>query len=851
LFPLPNSVIKLRIRTFFATALLFGLFASAPAQQAYIHGTIKDSLGQPIQLVFVGLAGLPQLPAFTDSTGRFRDTLPANREVDVFFTRTGYITGHYKVNLRNGEDKEINPVLRMSVSSNIDTFQVTGVRHNVEEMIDLSPHLVNYIPSPSGDFNSILMTQPGVFSRTELGSEYSVRGGSYDENLVYVNGIEVYRPLLVREGEQEGLSFVNPDMVSSVAFSAGGFEAKYGDKLSSVLDVTYKKPKDFEASASASLLGGSLHMEGVDKSDRFTWIFGVRYKSNQYLLKGLDIQGDYKPKFGDGQLFMTYALTDHWEIDVLGNFSLDQYNFVPQSELTSFGTVSIAYQLQVYFQGQEVDKFQTAMGAVSAVYNKNIYRHDIKHKLNLRFTVSAYDDQENQDYDIIGQYLISELNSNLGSSNLGKAAYGVGVGAYVNHARDDLGADVVSFQHAGSYDYSPRSKIIWGTTYQHERIISQTSQWNLIDSAGYSLPYNPYTLQLQNVAKGYDTLESNRLMGYVENVSHWRTADTSSFTFTAGVRANYWDINQQTVVSPRVTIAFKPNWKSDILFRLSSGLYYQPPFYKEMLEPDGNLLTSVKDQESIHLVGGVDWNLRAWNQPFKFIVEAYYKDLVSVEPYELNNVSVSYFPNQTASGSIKGVDMKINGDFAKGLESWFSLSVMQGTYVIHDAYYYQYFNSYGQLIVPGVTANTTVADSVKHGVGALPLPTDERVTVGFFFEDYLPKNPNLKVNLNLLFGTGLPFGPPAANSYGDTLRTPFYKRVDLGVSYLVIGKRGKTKVGLSKYFKSLWMGVEVFNLLQVNNVISYNWIQDVNGRKYAVPNYLTAREVNVKLMLEL
>ncbi|HXP51924.1 MAG TPA: TonB-dependent receptor plug domain-containing protein, partial [Bacteroidia bacterium] len=404
-------MITSRIRIFFVTALIFGFFASASAQEASIHGTVKDSLGQPVQLVFIGLAGLPQLPGFTDSTGAYTYPIPAGKDVEVFFSHPGFVSNHFFVNLKKGENREINISMKMSMESKLDTFQVTALSHEAAEVQRLNPTLVKYLPTPSGDFNGILMTQPGVFSRSELGSEYSVRGGSYDENLVYVNGIEVYRPLLIREGQQEGLSFVNPDLVSSVSFSAGGFEAKYGDKLSSVLDVTYKKPKEFAASASASLLGGSLHLEGIDKSARLTWIFGVRYKSNQYLLKGLDIQGDYKPKFGDAQLFMTYALSDHWELDVLGNFSLNDYNFVPQSETASFGTVSEAYQLQVYFQGQEEDKFQTAMGAVSLAYDKNIYRNEKKHKFNLRFTISAYNDQESQNYDIIGQYLISQLNS--------------------------------------------------------------------------------------------------------------------------------------------------------------------------------------------------------------------------------------------------------------------------------------------------------------------------------------------------------------------------------------------------------------------------------------------------------
>jgi len=768
------------------------------------------------------------------------------------FSHTGYVQQHVKLTLKEGEKRQVDISMRMSASSKLDSVMIMGTKSSVTGIMELNPHIVNFIPTPSGDITSIIMSQPGVFSRTELGSEYSVRGGSYDENLVYVNGIEVYRPFLIHQGEQEGLSFANPDMVSSLEFSNGGFEAKYGDKMSSVLDITYKKPKTFAATASASLLGGTLHMEDCSKNDRFTWIFGVRYKSNQYLLKGLDIQGDYKPKFADAQVFMTYALTDHWEIDVMGNFAINQYNFIPQSETTSFGTISEAYQLQVYFQGQEADQFQTSMGAVSAIYTKNIYHTDFNQKLTLRFTTSIFNSLENQDYDIIGQYLISELDANLGSSNVGQAAYGIGVGAYVNHARDDLNATVANIQHSGTYDYKPNSKLLWGVTLQHEKIISQVSQWNFIDSAGYSLPYSPYILNLQNVAKSYDTLESDRVMGYVENMTHWRTGDTSIFTLTLGVRANYSDLNNQTVVSPRGTLAFKPTWtRHDLLFRFSTGFYYQPPFYREMLDQYGEILTNLKAQESIHFVLGADWTLRAWGKPFKWVTEAYYKDLVSVEPYTINDVFVNYYPSQTAHGAVQGIDMKVNGDFVKGLESWFSLSVMQAKYQINDAYYYNYYNSYGQQIVPGITANTTVADSVKHNVGTLPMPTDERVTVGLFFEDYLPRNPNLKVNLNILFGTGIPFGPPGNNPYGDTLRMQLYKRVDLGASYLIVGKRGRSKTGLARYFKSIWVGLEVFNLLQVNNVITYTWIEDVNGRKYAVPNYLTSREVNVKLMIDI
>lgn len=814
------------------------IFPACAQQMAHIHGVVKDSTGQPIQDVLVGLIGQSKY-TYTDSLGKYDYAIPAGKDVEVSFFHPGFNMQNYKVNLKEGDSKEVYIYMKMSNANSLGTVNVSGQRQSAQELTELNPKLVNFIPMPSGDFNAILATQPGVMTRSELGSEYSVRGGSYDENLVYVNGIEVYRPLLVHQGEQEGLSFINPDMVSSVAFSAGGFEAKYGDKMSSVLDVTYKRPTEFAGSASASLLGGTLHLEGVDKSHRFTWTTGIRYKTNQYLLNTLDVQGSYKPRFADAQLYMTYAITDRWELDVLGTYSLDIYDFVPQDETASFGTISQAYQLHVYFQGQEVDKFQTATGATSLQYNDN-------HKLKLRFTVSAFNDQESQNYDVEGDYLISELTST------GQVGYAVGVGSYLNHARDDINGFIYNFQHTGSYEYKPGNTFLWGATAQREQFTSVTSQWNLIDSAGYSLPYSTSILQLQNVVKTYDTLSSYRVMGYVENVSRWQTHDTNIITLTAGVRENYSTINGQVLISPRATVAYKPHWKKDMLFRLSSGLYYQPALYNEMVDQYGILHPDIKAQESIHFVGAMDWNFKAWNRPFKFVVETYYKDLVNVIPYQINDVYVNYFPGQTAKGFVQGVDMKINGEFVNGLESWFSLSILQAKYQINNAYYYYYYNSYGQRIIPDQTANLAVADSVAHKVGWSPMPTDQRVTASLFFQDYLPRFPHFKVHLNLIFGSPLPFGPPSKTLYGDTLRNlTFYQRVDIGASYQIVGKKGQgIKKGLARSYRSIWIGLEVFNLLQANNVISYIWIADASGRQYAVPNYLTAREVNLRLMVD-
>jgi len=833
-----------RIKLLFIIPSFFFAFHQAGiCQTATIKGVIKDSLGQPLQNVIIDVVGNPLPPVYTDSLGRFSLTVPAEKEIEVGFIHYGYVTHYMKVKLKSGEVMEYTLPLNISPSILLDTASVTAMKHNSEGLLELNTNVVTSIPMPSSDFNAILTTAPGVATRSELGSEYSVRGGGYDENLVYVNGIEVFRPFLIENGEQEGLSFINPDMVSSAYFSAGGFEAKYGDKMSSVLDVTYKQPTAFAASVSASLLGATGHIEGVSKNHRFTYIAGARYKTNQYLLNTLDVQGSYKPWFLDGQIYMTYAITDRLELEILGNISENVYQFIPQSQTTSFGTVSLAYQLQVYFQGQEVDNYLTMTGATALKYKAS-------DKVTLRLIASAYNDQETQDYDIEGDYLISQLNTNQGTSGFGKPAFNLGVGTYLNHARDDLNAQVYSLQHQGEYDYNTTGKFLWGASVQHEIVTSQISQWNFIDSAGYSLPYSSSILELQNVVKTFDTLQSNRVMGYVENNNKWHGSGNSYLTITEGVRANYWDVNNETVISPRGSIAYKPNWKRDVLFRLSSGLYYQPPFYRELIDLQGNLDKNVKDQESIHYVLGSDYNFKAWGRPFKLITEVYYKQLVNVIPYDIDNVYVQYYPTMTAHGYAAGIDSKIGGEFVQGLESWASVSILDARYTINNAYSTVDYNSFGEQIIPGVTADNTVAYTQQFPVSTMPMPLDQRVTFSMFFQDYLPRFPNFKVHLNLIFGTGIPFGIPN-NLYSDTLRTPPYERVDIGGSYLIVGRKGqKNNHGVAKYFKKMWIGVEVFNLLQANNVISYEWISDVNGNKYAVPNYLTAREVNVRLAME-
>ena len=811
---------------------------------AIIYGKILDKDNKPVEDVSISIWGSSQSPAYTDNTGKFEYKVPADKEITIVFYNINFTQERKTVLLKADERFEINTSLIPSEKSTLKTVEISDDKNRNNNLIRIDPKVIGYIPTSSGDFNTILLSQPGVSGRNELSSSYSVRGGNFDENLVYVNDIEVYRPFLVRSGQQEGLSFVNPDMVSSVLFSAGGFEAKYGDKMSSVLDVQYRKPRKFAGTATGSLLGSNAHLEGISKDHRFTWTFGSRYKTSKYILGSLDTKGDYKPSFVDVQSFMTYDINEKWELGLLTNYANNKYQVVPQNRETRFGTIKEAYQLKIYFDGQEIDSYETFMGALSATYRPN-------ENTKLKFISSAFRTFENENFDVQGQYFINQLENDFGKSNFGDSVLSRGIGTYLNHARNELDATVFNFEHKGAV-VKGKNEFLWGAKCQRELINDKLSEWKYIDSAGYSIPQFPaLTVDLQDVVKAKTVLSSDRFSGYVQQVWNKELRDTSQITVTVGVRANYWNLNQQTVISPRITLAYKPNWKRDVLFRASTGYYYQPPFYRELRDLDGIVHRDVKAQQSIHYVLASDLNFKAWNRPFKFVSEIYYKQLDNLIPYEIDNVRIRYYATNNSHGYATGVDMKVNGEFVNGIESWFSVSVMQTKEDIKNDYYYDYYNSFGEKIIPGYTLNNTKTDSVRHEPSYIPRPTDQRVTFSLFFQDYLPKYPDCKMHLNLIFGTGTPFGPATHEKYKDTLRMPPYRRVDIGFSYQVI-KEGHhiPQHNPFSYLKSLWVGLEVFNLLQVNNTVSYLWITDVTGRQYAIPNYLTARQLNIKMIVK-
>lgn len=819
------------------------LFNSASAQDsAMVSGKLTNSGNEPIEDISVSIFGSSQAPVYTDKNGEYTYSVPANREIVLVFYSLSYRRQEVKLLLAPGEKKVLNRTLIFS--NQFKPVEVTD-GNRFSEITRIDPLHISHIPTASQDFNAILFTLPGVSNRNELSSAYSVRGGNFDENLVYVNGIEVYRPFLIRSGQQEGLSFINPDLVSSVLFSAGGFEAKYGDKMSSVLDVLYRKPRKFAGTVSGSLLGTSIHLEGSTDNYRLTWLIGARYKTNQYVLNSLDTKGDYKPFFGDVQAFVTYDLTSDWELDILGNLATNKYQVVPQNRETDFGTLNQALRLKIYFDGQEIDRFTTTLGAVSAIY------HDHNEIWNLRFIGSAFKSRESEAFDIQGQYFIDELETDFGKPTFGDVVANRGIGTFLNHARTNLEAAVYCAEHKGVYN-SGINQLLWGAKYSSETINDKLSEWKYLDSAGYSLPItDPQFIVLQDVIKQKITISSNRVSGYVQGILKREMKDSAMLSLIGGLRANYWDLNGQALVGPRATLGYKPYWKRDFIFKLSSGYYYQPPFYRELRDSKGVINYNIKAQTSIHFVLTSDYNFKAWKRPFKFIAEAYYKHIDNLIPYEIDNVRIRYSAKNNARGYATGIDLKVNGEFVSGLESWASLSVMETREDIKDDFYYDYFNSDGEKIVPGFTANYIAVDSIRHEPGYIPRPTDQRVNFGMFFQDKMPGIPDLKMHLNLLFGTAVPFGPPNTQRYLHTLRTPPYRRVDIGFSYQALREDRKVKEkSVGRFLKSLWISLEVFNLLGTNNTVSYIWVEDVTNRQYAIPNYLTQRQLNLRTIIK-
>ena len=842
----------------FLVLLIFvsGTFVPTYAQvksKGVVYGQITGENGKGlfqvnIQIKETVTGGRTIASSVSKDDGSYELQVPAETAFTVSYSMLGYIRQTSPLIVKPNDRVHLDIRLQIQPTK-LSTVVITERVDRTLNVTRIDPKSASVIPSASGSVETLIKSQPGVSSNNELSSQYSVRGGNYDENLVYVNDIEIFRPFLVRSGQQEGLSFLNSDLISSISFSAGGFESKYGDKMSSVLDIRYRRPTTFSGSAMLSLLGASIHLEGASKNQKFTWLTGIRQKSNQYLLKSMDTKGEYRPSFTDIQTLFTYTFSPKFEVSFLGNYAQNIYRLIPQNRETSFGTINEALRLQIYFEGEEADRFSNGTAALSFNWRPN-------NDLSLKLNGSYFRSLESESFDILGQYWIGQIETDLNKPNFGDVLETKGVGSFLNHSRNHLKADVFNIEQRGSFN-RPHNQFQWGLKYQREAIDDRLSEWTMVDSVGYSLPNPPQKpgdilqnpeFTLSSTLKTQHQLTSNRTSGFIQNTFYLRS-DSVKFWINTGLRSSYWDVNNEWLYSPRAIINYKPNWKSNISFRLSGGLYQQPPFYRELRDLQGQLHLNTPAQKSVHLLTGTDWVFKAWDRTFKLTAEAYYKFLNDLIPYEIDNVRIRYLSDQTAKGYAKGIDFKINGEFVPGLESWASLSIMKTEEDIKDDYYYKQLNSEGKIIVPGYTTNKVAVDSLRIEPGYIPRPTDQRINFSLFFQDYLPNNPTYKVHLSLFYGSRLPFGPPGSPKYMHTLRIPPYRRVDIGFSKQIIGEDAvyKPKGGF-RFIKSLWVSAEVFNLFQINNTISYIWVNDINNRKYAVPNYLTPRQINLKLI---
>ncbi len=793
------------------------------AQNTIIEGFVRDEENISLEFVSVAIQGTSQ-GTTTNSEGFFSLKVKPEMNHTLVFSYLGFEQKRMNLTLAPGETRSLNVFLK-AFTTTLPDVEITEKQVISSQYIKIDPKLTGIIPGPGSGVENLLKTMPGVSSTSELSSQYSVRGGNFDENLVYVNGIEIYRPFLVRSGQQEGLSFVNSSLVSGITFSAGGFDAKYGDKMASVLDITYKTPTDFAGSFNMSLLEGSLHLEDALLDNRLTYLLGVRHKSNQYLLGTFDTKGDYKPEFTDIQSLVSFDINPQWELSFLGNFSRNQYLFKPEKQVTRFGSIDTVRQFTVLFDGQERDLFLTALGALSLNYQP-------AEGQKFQLITSVFQTDETENFDIKGRYLLEKVEASFGSSDFGQpTGTPLGAGSFHNHARNYLNAIVWNIEHKGEIA-SDNNIFMWGIKYQYEDIFDRLSEWTMVDSAGYAIPRNPLdAILMQDTVSTRIFLRSQRVSGYVQN--SWEFAGNHGrYIFTAGVRSNYWDYNRQWLVSPRATLLYKPLWAPRMVFRASGGFYQQPPFYKELRDLQGNLNPDIKAQESIQVVLGTEYNMQFWGRPFKYTGEIYYKQFKNLIPYELDNVRIRYYANNNAEGYGTGIDMKINGEFVPGVESWASLSVMKTEEKIEGTYYLD-------------------EEGNQVPLGFLPRPSDQRFAFSMFFQDFLPRNPSYKVNLALIYGSGLPISPPTSQKFRKPNYMRPYRRVDIGFSKELIGTRTNlAENNPLRYIKSMWITAEVFNLLEIENIISYLWIKDVSNNYYAVPNYLTSRLINIKLITE-
>lgn len=783
---------------------LLALLATAlgcVAQTFTLRGRVTDGEGNPVEFASVTCPSQGRATV-TSLQGQYALRLLSADSVVVKFSMLGYRT-KTRV-LRRPKGTQTLQVTLSEQANTLGEVTVAGQKIQSGQTQDISTKPLRSLPSTTGNaVEELIQSQAGVSTHSELSSQYNVRGGSFDENSVYINSVEVYRPFLVRSGQQEGLSVINPDMVERIGFSTGGFEAKYGDKMSSALNITYRRPKRFEATAAASLLGGSAYVGFSNK--KLAWANGVRYKTTRYLLGSLETKGEYKPNFLDYQTYLSYKPNKRWTVDFIGNISDNHYNFHPKDRETKFGTMESVRSFRVYFDGQEKDRFRTFFGTLG------ITRH-LGDSTSVSLLGSSFSTSEQERYDIQGQYWLTQTET---SENLG-------VGTYFEHARNYLKAHVESVKLLLKHT-AKQHNVEAGLTWKQEHIEENSVEYEMRDSAGYSVPHTGKDLFMIYSLRARNELNANRLETYVQDTWRFRSAgEHTLFTLNYGLRFSHWNYNKESILSPRVSLGITPSFNHNVTLRFATGLYYQAPFFKELRDTStvagvtrATLNRKIKSQRSIHFIAGMDYRFNMNNRPFKFTAGLYYKLLGNVVPYSINNVKVVYYGSNEASGHAAGLDLKLFGEFVPGTDSWVTLSVMD--------------------------------TKMKLNGVKVPMPTDQRYALNLFFTDYFPGTTRWKMSLKLAYADGLPFSAPHRELETNTFRAAAYKRADIGMSYRVLNNEHRERKSI---FRNIWLSLDCLNLLGINNVNSYYWVTDVTNQQYAVPNYLTGRQINARLLLE-
>ena len=792
----------MRIKTIIFQIICLLVTVTASAQTFTLHGRVTDENNDPIEFASVSCLKQGKM-TMTSLKGEYSMQLHSADSVVIKFSMIGY-KAKTRV-LRRPRGKQTLQIVLHSDENQLGEVTITGKKIETGQMEDISKDHLKSLPSASGNaVEELIQSQAGVSTHSELSSQYNVRGGSFDENSVYIDKVEIYRPFLVRSGQQEGISVINPDMVEKISFSTGGYEARYGDKMSSALNIKYRKPKKFEATASASMLGASAFI-GVSNK-KVSWSNGFRYKTTKHLLGSMDTKGEYSPTFIDYQTYLTYTPNKRWEIKLLGNISDNHYNFTPEDRETKFGTMENVKAFQVYFDGQEKDVFRTFFGAVGITRN-------FGEKTSLSLIASAFNTREQEKYDIQGQYWLTQTET---SENLG-------VGTYFQHARNYLKAHVESAKLLFKTKYK-KHDIEGAFTFKKEKITENSVEYEMRDSSNYSVPHTGKDLYMIYSMRAKNVLDANRIEAYVQDAFRFTSNNEKTlYTLNYGVRLSHWSYTKETIVSPRVSLGIIPAFNENITMRFATGLYYQAPFFKELRDTTtqngityASLNSKAKSQRSIHFIAGFDYRFRMNNRSFKFTAEAYYKALGNLVPYSVNNVKVVYYGSNESSGHAAGIDLKLYGEFVPGTDSWLSLSLM----------------------------NT----SMKLNGKSIPLPTDQRYAINMFFTDYFPGTDRWKMSLKLALADGLPFSAPHQELESNVFRAPAYKRADIGLSYRLLNNEGKQRKHIQ--LRNVWLGAECLNLFGINNVNSYYWITDVTGGQYAVPNYLTGRQINFRVTVD-